>query len=103
LRWGRGSVKTRTTERERRYNLNMQVELKRPDLAKFVDDKVKSGDFPSREAVVEDALARMMDEEVTLSDDDVSAINAAEEQIDRGESIDFDEFATRMRKRYAAE
>jgi len=76
----------------------MQVELTKPELAKFVDDKVKSGDFSSREAVVEDALARMMDEEVMLTHDDVTAIIAAEDQIDRGESIDFDEFAARIRK-----
>jgi Arc/MetJ-type ribon-helix-helix transcriptional regulator len=79
----------------------MQVELTKPELAKFVEDKMKSGDFPSREAVVEDALARMMDEEATLTDDDVTAINAAENQIDRGESIDFDEFAVHQRERHA--
>ena len=81
----------------------MQVELTKPELAKFVDEKVKSGDFPSREAVVEDALTRMMEDEVTLTDEDVAAINAAEEQIDRGEGIDFKDFAARMRKKYAAD
>jgi Arc/MetJ-type ribon-helix-helix transcriptional regulator len=81
----------------------MHFQLSKPELAKFVDDKVKSGDFPSREAVIEDALARMMDEEVALTDEDVAAINESEEQIDRGEFVDFKEFAAQMRKKYAAE
>jgi predicted transcriptional regulator len=42
----------------------------------------------------------MMDEEVTLTDEDVAAINEAEAEIDRGEYVDLQEFAAQMRKRY---
>jgi len=78
----------------------MQVQLTKPELAKFVDDKVRAGEFPSAEAVVEDALARMMADEERLSDEDMAEINASDEEIDRGESVDFDSFAAQMRKKY---
>ena len=80
----------------------MRVELTKPELAKFVDEKVKSGDFPSAAAVVENALARMMDDERTLTEQDIRAIDAADEQIDRGEFVEFDSFAAEMRKKYSA-
>ena len=78
----------------------MQLRLLKPELAKFVADKVEAGAFPSAEAVVEDALARMIAEETFLSDDDVAAINESEDQIDRGELVEFDAFAAEMRRKY---
>jgi len=66
--------------------------------------QVKAGHFPSPEAVVEAAVEHMMlhqhaDE---LDDETAEAINRAEEQIERGEEIDFRQFASEMRKRIAA-
>jgi putative addiction module CopG family antidote len=78
----------------------MQLQLNKPGLEKFIDQKVKSGDFDSASAVIEDALVRMMRDERTLTDSDVSAINQAEDEIDRGEFVDFDAFASEMRKMY---
>jgi Arc/MetJ-type ribon-helix-helix transcriptional regulator len=78
----------------------MQVQLTKPSLARFVDEKVKTGEFASAEAVVEDALTRMMQDEQSLTDDDERAIEAAEQEIDRGEAVDFDAFAADMRKKY---
>ena len=78
----------------------MQVSLTKPELEKFIAEKVNAGDFASPEAVVEDALTRMMQEECSLTDADVDALNEAESQIDRGEFVEFDEFAAKMRQKY---
>ena len=78
----------------------MNVELVSPEIEKFVAEKVKAGEFPSAEAVVEDALARMMRDESALTDEDVKAINQAEEEMDRGEVVEFDTFAAEMRQKY---
>jgi Arc/MetJ-type ribon-helix-helix transcriptional regulator len=78
----------------------MQVRLRKPELAKFVTEKVKAGQYASAEAVVEDALARMMEEEQTLTDEDRAAVKIADEEFDRGEFIDFDTFAAKMREKY---
>ena len=78
----------------------MQVQLTKPELEKFISEKVNAGDFPTPQAVVEDALTRMMQDERTLTEDDVTAINESEAQIDRGEFIDFDAFSSQMRKKF---
>jgi len=83
----------------------MQVEVEKPELAKFIDDQVKAGRFPSAQAAVEAAVEQMMfDEEFDEIDDETAAaINRAEEQIARGEGIDFKQFAAEMRRKFAAE
>ena len=79
----------------------MTVHLRKPELAKFVDEKVREGGYSDAEAVIEDALARMMeDEAVELTDEDVRAIAEADAAIDRGEFVDFDTVAAEMRKKY---
>ena len=75
----------------------MQIQLTKPELERFVAAKVQAGEFASAEAVVEDALTRMMDQEPELTEEDVAAINAADEEIDRGEYVEFDNFASAMR------
>ena len=80
----------------------MQVHLRKPELERFIDQEVKAGHFDSPEAAVEAAVERMMrnqnDDE--LDDETAAAINRAEAQIDRGEGIDFKEFAAEMRKKF---
>lgn len=78
----------------------MQVQLTRPELEKFIDEQVNAGRFPTREAVVEAAVESMMFdvEAAELDDETAAAINRAEEQIKRGEGIDFKLFATEMRR-----
>ncbi len=78
----------------------MQLSLSKPEFERFIEAKVKCGDFPTPEAVVEDALARMMEEDVALTDEDMAAIKESDEQIDRGECVDFDTFAAAARKQY---
>jgi Arc/MetJ-type ribon-helix-helix transcriptional regulator len=80
----------------------MEVRLTKPQFQKFVDGKVKAGHFPTPEAVVEDALARMMEEDLRLTDADADAIAEADAQIDRGEVVDFDAFAAEMRREFVA-
>ena len=80
----------------------MQVQLTRPELARFVAEKVKAGEFASPDAVIEDALVRMMqDEDAALGDADVAEIDAADAEFERGEVVEFDSFAAQMRQRYA--
>ena len=78
----------------------MQITLTRPDLERFIETQVGSGHYSSPEEVVEAALAVLRDaEHEDLDDETADAINRAEEQLDRGEGIDFDEFAAQMRKK----
>ena len=80
----------------------MQITLN-PDAQRFVEQQVRSGCFRSPEEVLHEALNRMMSEaELAIDDETAAAINRAEEQIDRGEGIDFDQFAAEWRKRLAA-
>lgn len=81
---------------------NMQVQLKKPELEKFIDDQVKAGRFSTPDAAIEAAVENLMfdcefDE---LDDETAAAINRAEEQIERGEGIDFRQFAAEMRKKF---
>ena len=78
----------------------MEVRVNKPEFQRFITSKVQAGHFPTPEAVVEDALGRMMEEELTLTEGDVAAINEAEIAMDRGEHIDFDAFAREMRNRH---
>jgi Arc/MetJ-type ribon-helix-helix transcriptional regulator len=82
----------------------MQIQLKRPELAKFIDEQVRAGNYPSAEAAVEAAVEQMMlgGEGEELDDETVEAINRAEEQIERGQGIDFRQFAAEMRKKFAS-
>jgi Arc/MetJ-type ribon-helix-helix transcriptional regulator len=83
----------------------MQPQAIRPDVERFIEDQVKAGRFASREALVEAAVERMMFEAQasTLDAIDVAEIRAAQDRIDRGEFVEFDSFAAKMRKKYSGE
>jgi Arc/MetJ-type ribon-helix-helix transcriptional regulator len=82
----------------------MQINLDDPRVQRFIAEQVESGRFPTPEAAVQAAVERMMldrpDQE--LDRETIDAINRAEEQLDRGEGIDFAQFAAEMRKKMAA-
>ena len=78
----------------------MQVKLTKPEIERFITERVRAGDFPTAQAVVENAMTRMMQEKVDMTDEDVDAIVQAEDQIDRGESVDFDSFTAKMRRKF---
>ncbi len=83
---------------------HMTIQLKNPELERFIDEKVKAGHFVSPEAAVEAAVEQMMldQQEHEFDDDTAAAINRAEDQIDRGEGIDFNVFSAEMRKKFVS-
>lgn len=78
----------------------MQIRFKNPELERFIDSKVKSGQFPDQQSVVEDAVSRMMEEDITLTADDIADIKQGDQEMDRGESVEYCEFAAEMRKKF---
>jgi putative addiction module CopG family antidote len=82
----------------------MNVRLK-PELQKFIDDEVKSGNFASADEVIEAGLARLMLDPAPNDSDPgtLAAIDEAEAQLDRGEGLPLDEAFARLRKKHFAE
>jgi hypothetical protein len=80
----------------------MQLTLTKPELEAYLKDQVAAGNYPSPEAVIEDALLRAMAEDASLTDEDVESIAASAEQLDRGEGIAADVVAAELRQRYRA-
>lgn len=68
----------------------------RPEIQRYIDDQVKSGRFPTPEAVIEHAIAEVFE----IDDETAAAINEAEEQADRGEGMDLDAFRAHISKRF---
>jgi putative addiction module CopG family antidote len=82
----------------------MDVTLK-PELQRFVDEQVEAGRFTTPAEVLEAALLRLMrdplDDELDAAD--VAAIEQSEQEIARGEDMDWDEVSARLRQKYLAE
>lgn len=80
----------------------MTIRLK-PELAKFIDEQVKSGQFKSPDDAVNAAVARaqMLDELADdLSEEDVAAIEEGLAQIERGEGIPWEVARAQIKKKY---
>jgi Arc/MetJ-type ribon-helix-helix transcriptional regulator len=76
----------------------------REDIRRFIEDRVKAGQFPTPESVVEAAIADMREvEESELDDDTVAAINEAEAQADRREGMEHDAFRAHIDRRMAGQ
>ena len=72
-----------------------------PDLEQFVADQVKAGNYPSREAVIEAALADLRSTmEAPLAPEVLAAIDESEDQIERGEYREWREVSAELRKKY---
>ncbi|HEY7119050.1 MAG TPA: type II toxin-antitoxin system ParD family antitoxin [Tepidisphaeraceae bacterium] len=72
-----------------------------PDIQRFIDEQVRTGRYPSPEALVEAAIADMRDaNETELDDAAIAAINRAEEEADRGEGVDLETFRADFTKRF---
>lgn len=72
-----------------------------PELEKFVDEKVKTGQFGSREEVIEAGLARLMlDPEPELDEETLSELAEGEAQIDHGESRPWEEVKAELVAKY---
>jgi Arc/MetJ-type ribon-helix-helix transcriptional regulator len=80
--------------------MRLQLQLSKPGLEKFIDDQVKAGRFPSPEAVVEDALARMMEAEAGLTEEELDKLDAAEAEAERGDVVEWTDASAELRKKY---
>ena len=79
----------------------MNIQEINPELQRFIEEQVKSGAFSSPTEVIEAGLARLMlDEEEEMDDEEIAAIEKAEEQIKRGQYRDFSEIAAEIRAKY---
>jgi Arc/MetJ-type ribon-helix-helix transcriptional regulator len=80
----------------------MQVRLSKPELERFIDEQVKAGHFPSADAVIEAGVARLMSDSSTDSVDDTTldAIDAAEDQVERGEFREWKGAAAELRTKF---
>jgi Arc/MetJ-type ribon-helix-helix transcriptional regulator len=77
----------------------MRLHLTNPEIERFIADQLKSGKFPTPEAVVEDAVTRMM-QASELSADELDLLEAAEAEADRGEVREWREVAAELRKKH---
>lgn len=69
----------------------MQITLRSPDLERFVQAKVSSGEYPDPESVVEDALTRLQHRDKAAEwnlDDLRAAAQIGLDQLERGEGIE---------------
>lgn len=81
----------------------MNVQL-RPELARFIEEQVRTGRFPSVEDAVNAAVARLREEEELLSgevdEEDLAAIDEGLAQADRGEVRPWAEVREELRAKY---
>jgi putative addiction module CopG family antidote len=81
----------------------MQVSL-RPELAKFIEEQVKGGRFGSADDAVNEAVARLREEEELLAgeldDEDLAAIEEGLAQIERGEARPWEDVRAELVKRF---
>jgi putative addiction module CopG family antidote len=82
----------------------MDVTLK-PELQRFIDEQVEAGRFATPAEVLEAALLRLMrdpaDDELDAAD--IADIEQSEQEIARGEDMDWDQVSARLRQKYLAE
>ena len=78
----------------------MQLTLN-PEQQRFIEQQIQEGRFQSAEALVEEALRRMMDDpDDLLSESVLDAIDASEDAIERGEVRDWPTVREELRKKY---
>lgn len=78
----------------------MVVQLKKPELQRFIDEQVKAGRYSSPDAAIEAAVQQMMLEQEGLDDQTLAAINRADEQYDQGQYVEWRDVRDELRKRY---
>src|SRR4051812_23045608 len=78
----------------------MQIVLK-PEIQRFVEDQVRVGHYPSADAVIEDAMSRLMADhgDGEIDDETFAALQESEDQIRRGEVFTIDEVREHFRRR----
>jgi putative addiction module CopG family antidote len=70
------------------------------DLEEFVENKIRSGDYPSAQELIEDAVARLRAEEIDPAELR-RLVAEGQAEADRGELIDVDVVFERLANRSA--
>ena len=70
------------------------------ELEKLVVEKVRSGEYETPEAVVQDALQLLLEWNAQELRESREAVKRAIKQSERGEGISLEEFDERMRSKY---
>jgi Arc/MetJ-type ribon-helix-helix transcriptional regulator len=80
----------------------MELRLKNPELERFVEKQVEAGIFPSVDALLEEAIARLKQDEESpqVSDEDWAAIAEADVEFERGEYMEADEVKAKLRQEF---
>jgi len=80
----------------------MNVTLK-PTLKKLVEDKVKAGEYGSADELLEAAVARLIfdPQRDELDEQTLAALEAAEQQLDRGEGIPLETAFSKLRNKHS--
>jgi hypothetical protein len=78
----------------------MKLELQNPRLERYITEQVNAGNFPTPEAVVDHLFERAAVGADPPADDVERELELSEQEAAQGETVDFDEFAARIRKQY---
>jgi antitoxin ParD1/3/4 len=72
-----------------------------PEIQKLLEDRVRSGAYPSADEVVHAALSALDELEAIKPDDEtLAAIDRSEDQIERGEVHNWNDVRDRVRDRF---
>jgi putative addiction module CopG family antidote len=78
--------------------MNVQI---RPELEKFIEEKVKTGEYASSEEVFEAGIARLMlDPHPVLDEETLRAIEEGDAQADRGEVRPWEDVKAELLAKY---
>jgi antitoxin ParD1/3/4 len=66
-----------------------------PELERRVREKIQRGDYDSADALVQEAVHRLIEEDEVDLDSVREQLRHAEAEIDRGEGLEFDERTTK--------
>ena len=82
----------------------MHVSLS-PEVRKFIEDRIRTGQYSTPEEVIQEAIARLQSDEewaaLDLDDPTLAAIEESEAQYQRGEFRDLKDVAADLRARYS--
>jgi putative addiction module CopG family antidote len=80
----------------------MKLKL-RPEVQKFVEDRIKAGQYASTDELVEAGIARLMlDPEPVLDEDTLHAIEEGEADGDRGDVVPWNKLKAELLGKYLA-
>ena len=80
----------------------IQISVEKPEIQDFIEKQVKAGRFSSAAEVIEAGVARLMLDPIDdeLDEADLGAIEESEQQIERGEDLDWKDVSAKLRSKY---